>query len=154
MLRDSRAPLRGKSLNERYLLASVSHSSSTLPLSFATQVTAREAMELHDSIVRAGDLRQPVNFNEQMMRNSRSTLDQEVGQSLIQLLSSRKTAQIEAIPEEQDVLHPGSSCLDDSGTNACGHESNVPSMSEAVSDKSVQYLITLKKQIPDEVGES
>lgn len=51
-------------------------------------------MELHDAIVRAGDLRQPVNFNEQLMQQSHTMLDQEVGQSLIQLLSSRKTAQV------------------------------------------------------------
>ena len=58
------------------------------------EVTAREAIELHDSIVRAGDLRQPVNFNEQLMQQSHTMLDQEVGQSLIQLLSSRRTAQV------------------------------------------------------------
>ena len=57
-------------------------------------MTAREAMELHDAIVRAGDLRQPVNFNEQLMQQSHTMLDQEVGQSLIQLLSSRKTTQV------------------------------------------------------------
>ncbi len=59
------------------------------------EVTASEAMDLHDAIVRSGDLRQPVNFNEQVLEQAQggSMLDKEVGQSLIQLLSSRKTVE-------------------------------------------------------------
>lgn len=58
------------------------------------EVSAREAIELRDAIVQAGDLRQPVNFNEQLMRNSQTVLDNEVSQSLIQLLSSRRPAKV------------------------------------------------------------
>ena len=96
-------------------------------------------MELHDSIVRAGDLRQPVNFNEQMMQNSRSILDQEVGQSLIQLLSSRKTSQIDVILEEEEEVIP-----------APGGEAN----HDPVSAQSEQDLMMLTRQMPDEVSKS
>lgn len=58
------------------------------------QVEAREAMQLRDSIIRSGDLRQPVNFNEQVMGQSQ---DLEVGESLIQLLSSRRSAKISTV---------------------------------------------------------
>ncbi len=58
------------------------------------QVLPREAMELRDAILHAGDLRQPVNLNEQLMKNSQTVLDSEVSQSLIQLLSSRRPAKV------------------------------------------------------------
>lgn len=58
------------------------------------EVSAREAIELRDAIIQAGDLRQPVNFNEQLMKNSQTVLDSEVSQSLIQLLSSRRPAKV------------------------------------------------------------
>lgn len=58
--------------------------------SFDLQVTAREAIEVRDAILSAGDLRQPVNFNEQLMKNSQTVLDNEVSQSLIQLLSYKR----------------------------------------------------------------
>ena len=58
------------------------------------QVSAREAMELRDAILQAGDLRQPVNFNEQLMKNSQTVLDNEVSQSLIQLLSSKRPSKV------------------------------------------------------------
>lgn len=61
-----------------------------------TQVGAREAMELRDAILEAGDLRQPVNFNEQLMKNSQTMLDSEVSQSLIQLLSSKRPSKVRA----------------------------------------------------------
>ena len=59
-----------------------------------TEVTPREAQEVRDAIIQAGDLRQPVNFNEQLMKNSQTVLDSEVSQSLIQLLSSRRPAKV------------------------------------------------------------
>lgn len=58
------------------------------------EVSPKEAMELRDAIWHAGDLLQPVNFNEQLMNNSQTVLDSEVSQSLIQLLSTRKPAQL------------------------------------------------------------
>ena len=58
------------------------------------QVGARDAMELRDAILDAGDLRQPVNFNEQLMKNSQTVLDSEISQSLIQLLSSKRPAKV------------------------------------------------------------
>lgn len=57
------------------------------------EVGAREAVELRDAILQVGDLRQPVNFNEQLMKNSQTVLDNEVSQSLIQLLSTKRSAQ-------------------------------------------------------------
>jgi hypothetical protein len=51
-------------------------------------------MELRDAILDAGDLRQPVNFNEQLMKNSQTVLDSEISQSLIQLLSSKRPAKV------------------------------------------------------------
>jgi glutamine synthetase adenylyltransferase len=54
------------------------------------EVSPKEAMELRDAILTAGDLRQPVNLNEQLLKNSKNALDSEVSQSLIQLLSSQK----------------------------------------------------------------
>jgi len=57
-------------------------------------VGAREALELRDAILEAGDLRQPVNFNEQLMKNSQTVLDSEVSQSLIQLLSSKRPVKV------------------------------------------------------------
>ena len=98
-------------------------------------------MELHDSIVRAGDLRQPVNFNEQMMQNSRSILDQEVGQSLIQLLSSRKTSQINVILEEEEEVFPTPELSEE-------RKSHDPASEESVKD-----FVMLTKQMPDEVSE-
>jgi hypothetical protein len=63
------------------------------------EVSAREALELRDAIIQAGDLRQPVNFNEQLMKNSQTVLDNEVSQSLIQLLSSRRPAKVSCIKQ-------------------------------------------------------
>jgi hypothetical protein len=58
------------------------------------EVTPRMLHEVRDAIIQAGDLRQPVNFNEQLMKNSQTVLDSEVSQSLIQLLSSRRPAKV------------------------------------------------------------
>jgi hypothetical protein len=51
-------------------------------------------MELRDAILHAGDLRQPVNLNEQLMKNNQTILDNEVSQSLIQLLSSKRPTKV------------------------------------------------------------
>ncbi|GAX75245.1 hypothetical protein CEUSTIGMA_g2690.t1 [Chlamydomonas eustigma] len=100
------------------------------------EVAAKEAMELHDAIVRSGDLRQPVNFNEQVLEQSQSCLmDQEVGHSLIQLLSSRKTAVQER-------------CEGDDGPTSSSGNHHVPS-GEQVPD--AQDIIQFTRNMPDDV---
>lgn len=59
------------------------------------EVSPREAFDLRDAILHAADLLQPVNFSEQLMKTNQSVLDTEVSQNLIQLLSSRRSIQVE-----------------------------------------------------------
>jgi len=71
-------------------------------------------MELRDAILEAGDLRQPVNFNEQLMKNSQTVLDSEVSQSLIQLLSSKRPAKVSAGrvgAESRSLIHMFSAAM-------------------------------------------
>ncbi len=64
-------------------------------VAMVAQVSPREAMELRDTILHAGaDLRQPLNLSEQLMRNSQTVLDNEVTQSLIQLLSLKRPTKV------------------------------------------------------------
>ena len=70
-------------------------------------INPREVIELRDAIMAAGDLRQPVNFSEQLMKNSNSVLDNEVSQSLIQLLSSRKPGKASAQDTVRDTRGGG-----------------------------------------------
>lgn len=51
-------------------------------------------MALREAIQQAGDLRQPVNFTEQLMKNSQTVLDTEINQSLIQLLSTKRVVKV------------------------------------------------------------
>ncbi|KAG1666487.1 hypothetical protein FOA52_004869 [Chlamydomonas sp. UWO 241] len=53
------------------------------------EVTPREASLLKETIIHAGDLRHPTNFSEQLVAQSHNMLDIEVGESLVQLLSSQ-----------------------------------------------------------------
>uniref|UniRef100_A0A7S0RAQ3 Phosphodiesterase n=1 Tax=Chlamydomonas leiostraca TaxID=1034604 RepID=A0A7S0RAQ3_9CHLO len=99
------------------------------------EVSAREAMDLRDAILHAGDLRQPVNFNEQLMKNSQTVLDNEVSQSLIQLLSSKRPAKIEEEPAQHvDEALP-----------------HLRIKTQPVTQESVRNLIALSKNMPDEV---
>mmetsp|Transcript_25460 Transcript_25460/g.55342 ORF Transcript_25460/g.55342 Transcript_25460/m.55342 type:complete len:787 (-) Transcript_25460:1267-3627(-) len=98
------------------------------------EVNAREAMELRDAILQAGDLRQPVNFNEQLMKNSQTVLDSEVSQSLIQLLSSRRPAKI-----------------DEEGPSLEGNDLPHIKPQSQVTPESVRDLIALSKNLPDQV---
>lgn len=91
-------------------------------------------MDLRDAILHAGDLRQPVNFNEQLMKNSQTVLDNEVSQSLIQLLSSRRPAKIEEEPSQSDEALP-----------------HLRLKTPPVTQESVRNLIALSKNMPDEV---
>ena len=69
-------------------------------------VSAREAIELRDAIISAGgDLRQPVNFIQQVMHSDQPEMDHEVGASLIQLLSHTQKA-LDRIEEEGMVFEP------------------------------------------------
>ncbi|PNW81070.1 hypothetical protein CHLRE_07g342350v5 [Chlamydomonas reinhardtii] len=107
-----------------------------------TEVTPREAQEVRDAIIQAGDLRQPVNFNEQLMKNSQTVLDSEVSQSLIQLLSSRRPAKIKEEDDEgEDQPKPGHPNQDLRHIYA---RSNV-------TQDSVRALIAMHKNLPDEV---
>ncbi|KAF5830629.1 hypothetical protein DUNSADRAFT_14253 [Dunaliella salina] len=105
-------------------------------------VGAREAMELRDAILDAGDLRQPVNFNEQLMKNSQTVLDSEVSQSLIQLLSSKRPAKIE---EESAPVGPPSE----------SYSGKLPHLriaaTQPVTQESVHRLIAITKDMPDKM---
>ncbi|GIL91655.1 hypothetical protein Vretimale_9589 [Volvox reticuliferus] len=107
------------------------------------EVSAREAIELRDAIIQAGDLRQPVNFNEQLMKNSQTVLDNEVSQSLIQLLSSRRPAKIKE-EEEEGEDHGAGSGHPDQDLRHIYARSNV-------TQDSVKALIAMHKNLPDEV---
>ncbi|GFH12783.1 phosphodiesterase [Haematococcus lacustris] len=105
------------------------------------QVSARAAMELRDAILQAGDLRQPVNFNEQMMKNSQTMLDSEVSQSLIQLLSSKRPTKVEEEP----------TTFTSSDSGACEDMPHLRIKTQPVTQESVRQLIALSRNLPDEV---
>ncbi|GFH17336.1 phosphodiesterase [Haematococcus lacustris] len=105
------------------------------------EVSARAAMELRDAILQAGDLRQPVNFNEQMMKNSQTMLDSEVSQSLIQLLSSKRPTKVEEEP----------TTFTSSDSGACEDMPHLRIKTQPVTQESVRQLIALSRNLPDEV---
>lgn len=73
------------------------------------EVSAREAMDLRDAIISVGgDLRQPVNFNQQVMHSDPSLLGQEVGASLIQLLSTNRKPLGDVIEGDHTLMDPSS----------------------------------------------
>eukprot|EP00798_Chlamydomonas_sp_ICE-L_P002633 gene2633-5006_t len=69
-------------------------------LKMLDRIMAGPTLELQDAILRAGDLRQPVNLSKQLMQNSQTLVDNEVSKSLIQLLS---TQQLDMIQEDEQV---------------------------------------------------
>ncbi len=81
------------------------------------KVTSEEAAELRDAILQAGDLRQPVNLDEQLQRSSKAW-DSEVSQSLIQLLSSQRPNKVRGVHSSsfrlshvQNLLHLHTRCI-------------------------------------------
>jgi len=99
-------------------------------------VSAREAIELRDEIVQAGDLRQPMNFNEQLMKKSHTVLDNEVSQSLIQLLSTKRPTKISEGDEENEGSGSGEL-----------HYLSKPT----VTQDNVRALIAIHRNLPDQV---
>lgn len=97
------------------------------------EVSPKEAMELREAILTSGDLRQPVNLNEQLLKNSRNALESEVNQSLIQLLSTQKPNK----PQMDDISEESMSEKGDDNP--------------ATNEEAVQAMLNLHQNIPSEV---
>lgn len=102
-------------------------------------VDTKEALDLRDAILRAGDLRQPVNFNEQVMQAHSG--DADVSQSLIQLLSTRPTkSDMEDEPQQVPTSgkprpHP-----------------HIPTPTTPMSTAGAHSFLQLTKNMPDELN--
>ncbi len=53
-------------------------------------VGSREAAELRDQIARSSNLSQPVNLDQQLLSGHGDNIDTEVGESLLQLLTTKR----------------------------------------------------------------
>lgn len=66
-----------------------------------SDVSMNEAMELRDAIAKSTDMSNPAYLNEQLLKNPKSAYEVDVGESLLQLLSTRRPNEKEEAFSEQ-----------------------------------------------------